>query len=201
MYIDDGVTLSFHGSRIVHYSHEELCRSIQLQTGTTFPVGTKASSESNVILLQRSVHRSVTLLPIRAWRVVIRRCCDYTGINISRNNTINAQDERYMNTTTHRKNTNTETKIPEHDTQHVTSPRSSRDGLRYGNEKVCEHSRIATSAPPYYPGEEKRATVDSAVSTYRPNFYSGFFDFLSPYFWQFFSFLTFLIFCRIYFFF
>lgn len=66
MYIDDGVTLSFYSSRIVHYSHEELCRSIQLQTGTTFPVGTKASSESNVILLQRSVHRSVTLLPIRA---------------------------------------------------------------------------------------------------------------------------------------
>ena len=66
MYINDGVTLSFYSSRIVHYSHEELCRSIQLQTGTTFPVGTKASSESNVILLQRSVHRSVTLLPIRA---------------------------------------------------------------------------------------------------------------------------------------
>lgn len=88
-----------------------------------------------------------------------------------------------MNTTTHRKNTDTETKIPEHGTQHVTSPRSSRDGLRYGNEKVCEHSRIATSAPPYYPGEAKRATVDSAVSTYRPNYvYSGFFDLLSPYF-------------------
>lgn len=68
-----------------------------------------------------------------------------------------------MNTTTHRKNTNTETKIPEHGTQHVTSPRSSRDGLRYGNEKVCEHSRIATSAPPHHPGETKRATVDSAV--------------------------------------
>lgn len=51
---------------------------------------------------------------------------------------------------THRGNTNAETTSGScnANTQHVTSPRSSRDGLRYGNERACERSRTATPETP-----------------------------------------------------